>query len=158
MRTVVIFLGAMILSFVVDGILRHFLIPDFGDIVVRMSATPPDSQQWGELWQQWHHINVISVFLLAPVAGFASGAFVGLLQKHYAAVVAASTQIPELLFQLWSDRAKSWVHSPTGAAIAVGQHLLPVIAAMLAVVLCRRMLASRHRPGPAAPDTTTADV
>jgi hypothetical protein len=103
-----------------------------------MSTTPPDSQQWGEIWQQWHRINVISVFVLAPVAGFASGAFVGLLQKRYAALVAASTQIPELLFQLWSDRANSWVHSPTGGASAVGQHLLPVVAAMLAVVLCRR--------------------
>lgn len=122
-------------------------MPDFGDIVVRMSTTPPNSQQWDEIWRQWHHVNMISVFVLAPVAGFASGAFVGLLQKHYAVLVAASTQIPELLFQLFSDRGKSWVHSPSGAAFAFGQHLLPVITAMLAVALCRRILLSRCRPG-----------
>lgn len=152
MRTLVIFLTAIILSFVVDGILRHFVTPDFAHIVVRMSTTPPDSQQWAEIWQQWHHINVLSVFVLAPVAAFAGGAFVGLFQRHYAVLVAASTQIPELLFQLWSDRAKSWVHSPTGAASAVGQHLFPVIAAILAVVLCRRILAWRSaKVNPNAP-------
>jgi hypothetical protein len=140
MRTIAICLGAMIVSFVVDGVLRHFMTPDFGHLIVRMSTTPPDSSQWDDIWQQWHHVNIISVFVLAPMAGFASGIFVGLLQRNYAALIAACSQIPELLYLSWSDRAKSWVHSPTGAASAVGQHLLPVIAAMLAVVLCLRML------------------
>ncbi len=139
MRTIVIFLGAMVVSFVVDGVLRHFLIPDFGQIVVRMSTAPADSLQWNEIWQRWHHINIISVFVLAPIAGFAGGTFVGLLQRNYAALVAACTQIPELLFQMWSGRAQSWAHSPAGAALALGQHLLPVIAAILAAVLFRRM-------------------
>ena len=142
MRTAVIFLGAIVVSFVVDGVLRHFLMPDFGHIVVRMSTTPPDSQQWNDIWQRWHHMNTISVFVLAPIAGFAGGVFVGLLQRNYAALVAACTQIPELLFLLWSGRGKPWAHSPTDAAFALGQHLLPVIAAILAVMLCRRMRGS----------------
>lgn len=120
MRTAVIFIEAVIVTFLADGILRHFVTPDFNHVVALMSSTPPDSQQWTEIWQEWHHINLISVFVLSPVAAFAGGAFVGLLQKRYAALVAASTQIPELLFQLWSDRAKSWVYSPTGAASARG--------------------------------------
>jgi hypothetical protein len=144
MRTAAVFLGAIIVSLVTDAILGRFLTPDFGHLVVRMSTTPPNSQQWDEIWRQWHHVNVISVFVLAPAAGFASGAFVGLLQKRYAIVVAASTQIPESLFQLWSVRAKPWVHSPSGAAFAIGQELLPLAAAMLAVVLCR--LASGRHP------------
>ncbi|MFZ0299710.1 MAG: hypothetical protein WAM13_15270 [Candidatus Sulfotelmatobacter sp.] len=144
MRTAAVFLGAIIVSLVTDAILRHFLTPDFGQIVVRMSTTPPNSQQWDEIWRQWHHVNVISVFVLAPAAAFASGVFVGLLQKKYAVLVAASTQIPESLFQLWSVRAKPWVHSPSGAAFAIGQELLPLAAAMLAVVLCR--LASGRHP------------
>jgi hypothetical protein len=156
MRTVAVFIGAITVCFVTDAILRHFLMPDFGQIVVRMSTTPPGSQQWDEIWRQWHRINVISVLVLAPVAGFASGVFVGLLQKHYATLVAASTQIPELFFQLWSDRAKPWVHSPSSVAFAVGQHLLPVIAAMLAVILCRLTLASRWHPNSGAPGTVTS--
>jgi hypothetical protein len=156
MRTAAVFLGAIIVSFVTDAILRHFLTPDFGHLVVRMSTTPPSSQQWDEIWRQWHHVNVISVFVLAPAAAFASGAFVGLLQKQYAILVAASAQLPEVFFQLWSVRAKPWVHSPSDAAFAVGQELLPVIAAMLAVVLCR--LASGRHPdtsGESAPNLSS---
>jgi hypothetical protein len=158
MRTFAIFLGAIVVSFATDAVLSHLLIPDFAHLVVRMSTTPPNSQQWDEIWRQWHHVNLVSVFVLAPVAGFAAGAFVGLLQKHHAVLVAASTQIPELAFQLWSDRAKAWAHTPSGAAFAVGQHLLPVIAAMLAVGLFRRILASKWHHNPTSPGAVASNA
>jgi hypothetical protein len=85
-------------------ILTRFLIPESGHIDFLM-ATPPSSQEWDETWQQWRRVNVISVLILAPLAGFASGAFVGLRQKRYAALIAASTEVPELLFHLRSDHA-----------------------------------------------------
>jgi len=121
-----------------------------------MYTTPPESKQWDEIWRQWHHVNLISVFVLAPVAGFAGGAFAGLLQKHHATFIAACTQIPELLFQLWTDRTNPWVHSLYGAASSLSQHLLPVIAAMFGAVLLHRVLTSRRSSDPDTPATATS--
>src|ERR1700687_650024 len=121
MRIVGVFLGAVIVSFATDAILGHFLTPGLGQLLIRMYTTPPESKQWAEIWRQWHHVNLISVFVLAPVAGLAGGAFVGLLQKHHAVLVAATTQIPNMLLVLWFDRHGMWTHSLSGVASAVGQ-------------------------------------
>jgi hypothetical protein len=120
MRTAGIFLGAVIVSFATDAILGHFLTPGLGQLLIRMYTTPPESKQRAEIWHQWHHVNLISVFVLAPVAGFAGGVFVGLLQKHRAVLVAAITQIPNMLLVLWFDRHGMWTHSMFGIASAVG--------------------------------------
>jgi len=156
MRTVGVLLGAVIGSFVTDAILRHFLAPGFGQLIVRMYATPPDSKQWDEIWRQWHHVNLVSSFILAPVSGLAGGIFVGLLQKHYQLLVAASTQIPELLFHLWNDRTHFRVHPLYGAAGSLGQHLLPVVAAILGAALVHRVMASRRTSNPATPASTAS--
>jgi hypothetical protein len=156
MRTVGIFLGAVIVSFATDAILGHFLTPGFGQLLIRMYTTPPESKQWAEIWHQWHHVNLISVFVLAPIAGFAGGAFVGLLQKQHVVLVAAGAQIPHMLLVLWFDRHGWWMHSLSGVASAVGQHLLPVIAAMLGALLFHRMLKSRRRTNPAATAPTAS--
>jgi hypothetical protein len=156
MRAVGVFLGAVIISFATDAILRHFLTPGLGQLMIRMYATTSESKQWDEIWRQWHHVNLISVFVLAPVAGFAGGAFVGLLQKRHATLIAVCTQIPELFFQLWADRTNPWAHSLYGAASSLSQHLLPVVAAMLGAVLLHRAVTSRRSSTPEAPATATS--
>jgi hypothetical protein len=151
MRTAGVFLGAVLVTFATDAMLKHFLTPGFGQLLIRMYTTPPDSSQWAEIWRQWHHVNLISVFVLAPLDGFAGGIFVGLLQRRHAALVAAGTQIPIMFLVLWFDRHGPWIHSFSGIASAVGQHLLPVIAAMLSALVFRRVLKSRRRINPDAP-------
>jgi hypothetical protein len=151
MRTIGVFLGAVAVSFATDAVLRHFLMPGFGQLVVRMYTTSPESKQWTEIWRQWHHVNLISVFFLAPLDGFVGGMFVGLLQRHRPVLVAASTQIPEMLLVLWFDRHGTWVHSLSGLAFAISQHLLPVISAILGAVVFHLVLKSRGRTNPDAP-------
>jgi hypothetical protein len=128
-------------------------MPGFGQLIIRMYTTSPESEYWTEIWRQWHHANLISVFVFAPLDGFAGGIFVGLLQRHHVVAVAASTQIPGMVLTLWFDRHGMWAHSLSGIASALGQQLLPVIAAMLGAVVFHRVLKSR-RTDPDAPAPT----
>ncbi|HLX85893.1 MAG TPA: hypothetical protein VKR59_18485 [Terriglobales bacterium] len=151
MRTLAVLLGAIVVSFATDAILQHYLIPNFGPLLVRMHTTPPQNSQWAEIWRQWHHANLISVFVLAPLGGAAGGIFVGLLQTHRAVLTAAISQIPNMFIVLWFDRHGVWIHSVRGVASAVGQHLLPVMAAMLGAAVFQSLLKLRRRADSATP-------
>jgi hypothetical protein len=144
MRTIGVLLVGVIVAFVTDAILRQLLMPDFGSLLVRMHETQPESDQWAAIWSRWHHMNMISLFLLAPLDGLVAGIVVGLFQKYHAPLLAASTQIPSLLALLWFDRLKPSVHSLSGGGIFVAERLLPIIAATLGALLCRRLLALRR--------------
>ena len=146
MRTFAIFLGGLVVSFVVNVALQRFLTPDFNQLIIRMFSTPLNSNDWPEIARQWHHANMISLFVREPLAGLAVGIFVGLLQRNYVAFVAACIQVPELIGLMWSDNARLRDHSVSlGSFFA--QHSLPFIAAMLAAVICHRLLKSKGIPG-----------
>jgi hypothetical protein len=143
-RTIAVFVGGLIVTLAADAIMTKFVTPDFNHLLIRMFTTPPESKEWSDISHQWHHANMISVFLLAPVAGFASGIFVGLLQRNHAPLVAASTQIPELLLLACSDKLRPWASSAMGVTSFLGQHFLPVVTAMLGALLSRYLLVSRE--------------
>jgi hypothetical protein len=148
MRIVVVLLGAVVLSFAAEAAMGHFLTPNAGELIVQMSTTPPSSNEWDELWRQWHHVNVISLCVCAPLAGLAAGIFVGLFQKRHAIVVSAISQMPELILLTLSDRAKPWASTVSGLASFAIQHSLPLIAGILGALLCRRFITSRWSSKP----------
>jgi len=88
---------------------------------------------------------MISIYGPAPCGRFRGGIFGGLLQKNGAIVVAASAQIRNIFVFVWLDQVKPWSHSPSGAAIFVGQNSLLVIAPILGAVVSRHALTSRAR-------------
>jgi hypothetical protein len=146
MRTVAVFLGSLVVAFAVDSLLGHFLTPDSGRLIVQIFTADPSSPQWPEIWRQWHRANMLSLYLITPVVGLFAGAFIGLLQKHHAILVAASTQVPQFVELLWADRAKVWAHSLSGILVFLANRSLPFITAMLAAWLCQRLFSHRTRP------------
>jgi hypothetical protein len=140
MRTVSVLLGGMIITLAAGVTLQHLLTPDFNLLIVRLFRTPLNSNDWPDVWRQWHHVNMVSVFICAPLAAIAAGVFVGLLQRRHVAFVAACTQVLNLLVQLSSQRVSLGAHSVSLASF-FGQNSLPFFAAMIAAVLCHRLIA-----------------
>ena len=144
MRTVAVFLGGVALSYAVPMVLGHFLQPDSSQLVVKIFTTPPNSPEWPEIWRRWHHVNLVALYVMAPLAGLVVGTFVGLLQKHHAAAVAASCLLPGFLDSFWADRAKSWATSASGILFFIAVRSLPFVTAILAATLCQRWLRTRR--------------
>lgn len=137
MRTIAVFFGSVVVAFAVELLLGHFFTPDSGKLIVQIFTTDPSSPQWPEIWSQWHRVNMLSLYVITPVVGLFAGAFIGLLQKHHAILVAASSQVPQFVELLWADRAKVWVHSLSGILVFLATRSLPFIAAVLAAWLCQ---------------------
>jgi|SRR5271155_63783 hypothetical protein len=156
MRTVIVLLGGVALSFAVAALLAHFLTPDAGKLIGWMFAALPSNPQWPEVSSRWHHVSVISSYVIPPLTGLAVGLFVGLLQMRSAAVVAACCLLPDFLAQFMLDTPKLWAKSPAGILSYVLVHSLPFVAAALAAGLSRRAVhyrrgRSRGVPGITAP-------
>jgi hypothetical protein len=151
MRTAAVLIGAILISVAAHTLLGHLLSPDSEKLIVRMFTTPANSKEWTDLARQWHRFNSISLFVATPLGSIAAGLFVGFLQKHNVALVAAICQIPEFAVLLWVDHAKNWEGSLQGYAYFLGVRSLPFITAIATAMLCQRLLSSRqhHRLEPA---------
>jgi hypothetical protein len=154
MRTVAVFIGSIIVAFVADLLLGHFFTPDNGRLIVQIFTTDPSSPQWPDIWRQWHHVNMLSLYVITPVVGLFAGAFVGLLQRHRAILVAAGSQVPQFVELYWADRAKIWAHSLSGVLVFLANRSLPFFAAMLAAWLCQCWLNRRTGWGSDVSDTS----
>ncbi len=145
MRTIAVFLGALVVAFSVDLLLGHFVTPDSDKLIAQIFSTDPGGPQWPELWRQWHRVNMFSLYLITPAAGLLCGAFIGLLQKNHVVLVAAVSEIPQFVELLWADHAKIWAHSLYGILIFLANLSLPFLTAMLAAWLCHRWLIQSNR-------------
>ena len=146
LRTASVLSGGVVVSFAANVALQHYLTPDFNQLIVRMFTTPVNSNDWSEVSRQWHHANLVSLFVRAPLAGLLVGIFVGALQRHQVALVAACAQVPDFLGLLWSDRIRIGDHSVSLASF-LAQHSLPFIAAIVAAMVCHRILMGSRRAG-----------
>jgi hypothetical protein len=145
MRTVAVFIGAVLLSFIVSAVLATVLLPTSGELIVAMVGTPRISPKWNELWTQWKHATRITVFVIGPLVGIAVGLFVGLLQRRNAVLLAACALLPDFLVSFFGDRARYWSHSTSTVALYFLHHSFPFIAAAFSAYMMRRLSKSEAR-------------
>jgi hypothetical protein len=139
MRTVAVFIGGAILSFVVSAVLVTVLLPNSGELIVAMFKTPRNSPNWNDLWTQWQHMARITVFVIGPLIGIAVGVFVGLLHRRNAMLLAVCALVPDFLVGVLGDRARYWSGSFSGVALYVVHHSFPFIAAALSAYMVQRL-------------------
>jgi hypothetical protein len=148
-RTLCVFLVGVTLSIVVPILLEYLLQPHSSQLIARVFTTPPNSPDWFEIWSAFRRSAAISTYIVAPLAGLGVGLFVGSLQRKRPAIVAASCLLPEFFQGLLSDHAKVWMGSAFGVLRFTFQHSLPFVAAVVAAMLCQRLIRNRVRPGQA---------
>jgi hypothetical protein len=147
MRTIAVVFGGIVISITAHILLVHLLAPNSTQLIARVFTTPSSSMDWTELAHQWHRFNLISLFIVAPLSGIAVGLFVGSLQTHHVAIIAAICQLPEFLVLFWDDRAKSWAGSLSGWASFLVVRSLPFLAAVLTALVCRKLIRSGKNTG-----------
>jgi hypothetical protein len=125
----------------------YFLQPHFNQLIARVFTTPQNNPDWDEIWSALRRSAAISIYIIEPIAGLAVGLFVGSLQRKRPAIVAASCLLPEFFQGLLSDKAKVWTGSAFGVLRFTFQHSLPFVAAVVAAMLCQRLIRNRVRPG-----------
>lgn len=138
MRTLLIFIGGAIVALVVEIVLGQWLNPDASQVITKIFTTAPNDTQWNALWRQWHHINSIALYVVAPLGGLAAGIFVGLFQKTHVNALAALCLVPELGQLLWADHARLWELSAPSFLRFVFIRSLPFVAAILAAAICKK--------------------
>ena len=138
MRTFLIFVGGAIVAIVAEMIFGQWLTPDAGQVITKIFTTPPNDTQWNALSRQWSHINSIALYVVAPLAGFAAGAFVGFFQKKHVIAVAALCLGPNFVELLWADHSRSWASSAPAFVRFVFVRSLPFFAAILAAAFFKR--------------------
>ncbi len=139
-RTIAVFVGGVLLSFLLPIPMGHYLTPNTGPLIVRMFSTPPNSPDWDELWRQWHRINLLSLYVISPLVGLAVGIFVGLLQKQHPVLLAVLCQLPEYLDRLRTDHVTRRLGSLSGTFTYLLIRLLPFLAAALGAFICERLV------------------
>lgn len=138
-RTAAVFLGGVVLSLVASAVLVTVLLPNSGELIVKMFNTPPTSPKWNELWIQWQHATHITVFIIGPLVGIAVGVFIGLFQRRNAVLLAIFALVPDFLMGVVGDRARYWSHSISGVALYALHHSFPFIAAAFSTYIVQRL-------------------
>jgi hypothetical protein len=146
MRSLGVFLLGTALAVIVSAVLQHFLLPNFGQLVARVLATPPNNPEWYEIGPALRRSAAISVYIIDPLVGLTVGLFVGLFQRERPAIVAAGCLLPDFFQGLLSDHAKLWMGSPFGVLRFTFQHSLPFVAAIIVAMFCQHLISHRFRP------------
>lgn len=141
MRTAVIVVSGVLLSFLIGGVLTSVLLPNAGQLIVTMWNTPASSSRWDELWTQWQQAGRTITYLIKPLVGVALGVFVGLLQKHRVVLVATTCLVPDFLVGFLADRARYWSHSLFGICMYLFNHSLPLVTAAIVAYILHRLMA-----------------
>jgi len=139
MRTVAVFVGGVALSFLVTAMLVGALMPHYGELIVALFNTPPNSPKWHDLWIQWQHFTRIGVYVIGPLTGLAVGIFVGMAQRNRPVPLALCCLAPEFLLGFLGDRAKNWSNSISGILFYVLDQSYPFVAAAIAAYLLHRL-------------------
>lgn len=145
-RLVAIFLGGVALSVFATGTFQ-LLLTSSGDII-KLNTTATNSAEWPEILNHLRQSGIVSTYLVVPLAGLLVGVFVGVLQKRWAMLVAASCWVPDFLFGFFSDEHKAWARSSRGITFYIVDHSLPFIVAVLASAICSRLISRRSTSTP----------
>ncbi len=151
-RTLLVFVGGVLLSIAASAIFEHLLVRDNGPLISRLYTGVPADQR-SEFYQRLNHSVAVSVYVVNPLVGLTVGIFVALFEPTWTKIVAACCLIPDFAFVLVEDKTKYWSHSLTGVATFAFDHALPFIAAVLTAGFLRNVFMKRQyiRNGSATP-------
>jgi hypothetical protein len=145
MRTFAVFLGGVVLAFMVPTVLGHLLTPGYFQVLNRAVTTPADSPQWGEVWEQLERGAKVQMYVADPIGGLIVGVFVGLLLAKRAVITAVACLVPGFLDLLLHDHLRTWATSASGIFHYSIDRSLPFIAAIVAAALCQILSADRSQ-------------
>jgi hypothetical protein len=143
-RTFSVFLGGVLLSAAIPGMLQHLFRPDEAQWIVKAFTTPPTSPQWGEIWYQLQHGAKLRVYVFDPLGGLAVGVFVGMLQRRRTITLAAACMVPNFLFYFLTNHVRPWARSGSGVFHYSLDNSLPFIVATLTAALCQGLRARQR--------------